>query len=214
MKKFIFPILALVLIASGCLPNLSPVTDSPPAVDIQATLNAIVQTGAAETLAALPTLTPVPAMDTATPAVEPVSTDTALPAIVENLTTTPATATFGPEVATFTSTPVLGMPTFTLTLGVRLYGTLPPAVPYNQVTLVNKAEAEAYISLQLSVVDGKVAILEYPVQTVVVIDAPVGEYIYVAWVGGRKMVGTFTLGHDRDITINLYKTEVIVEQGE
>jgi hypothetical protein len=179
MKKVIFPILALILITSGCLPTLFPATDSPPAVDIGVTINAIVLTGAAETLAALPSPTSVPVIDTATSPAEPlvpVSTDTPLPAVVENLTTTPATATFGPEIPT--STPILGVPTFTLTLGVRLYGTLPPALPSSPVTLVNRSETQAYISLQLTVVDGKVAILEYPVQTTVRIDAPVGEYLH------------------------------------
>ncbi len=216
MKKFALTILALALIASGCLPNLPSITDLPPAVDAQGTLNAVVQTGAAETLAAQPTATSVPAIDTATLPIEPAVpvTETPIPAVVENLTTTPATATLFAEGATSTSTPVPGVPTFTLTLGVRLYGTMPPALPSSPVTLVNKAETQAYISLQLSVVDGKVAILEYPVETVVTIDAPVGEYIYVAWVGGRKMVGTFTLHHGRGVTINLHRTEVTIDQDE
>jgi hypothetical protein len=218
MKKFFVPIIALVLIAGACLPSLTPISDSP-TVDSQATLESIIQTGAAETLAVQPTATAVPVIETLPPTIEPVlpaNTDTPVPiSPAENLTTTPATATLGPEIPTFTSTTVPGLPTLTPTLGILTYGTLPPAaVPFSQITLVNQSKVQAYISLQLSVIDGKVAILEYPVSGRVKVNAPIGEYVYVAWVGGRKMTGTFTLHRNQDLTITLYKDKVVVEKED
>lgn len=97
------------------------------------------------------------------------------------------------------------------TLAVRLYGTLPPDVPFSIITLVNKAKTEAYISLQVTMPDGKYSILEYPVEGRMNIKAPVGSYLYVTWVGGRKMVGEFRLHHGDDLTITLYKDRVAIQ---
>jgi hypothetical protein len=94
---------------------------------------------------------------------------------------------------------------------VRLYGTLPPAVPYSQVTLVNKAKTEAYISLQVTMPNGEYSILEYPVEGSVKIQAPVGHYLYVTWVGGRKMVGEFRLHQNDDRTITLFRDRVEIK---
>jgi hypothetical protein len=68
------------------------------------------------------------------------------------------------------------------TLAVRKYGTLPPAVPFRHITLVNKAKAEAYISLHVDL-DGSNTVIEYPVEGRIKIEAPVGFYNYVVWVG-------------------------------
>ena len=177
----------------------------------------------------LPVLSPtlVPAGDTATlpplsPSVPP--TD----ALAVTLTSTPiasaiatsATATFVIE----TATPFLTNPTSatTLTAGqltltaiptltIRLYGTLPPAVPSSEITLVNKARTEAYISLQVTMPDGKYSILEYPVEGTVRVQAPVGHYLYVSWVGGRKMVGEFRLRQNDDLSIHLFRDRVEIK---
>jgi len=77
--------------------------------------------------------------------------------------------------------------------------------------LVNKAKTEAYISLQVTMPDGKYSIIEYPVEGSIKIQAPVGSYLYVAWVGGRKMVGEFRLHQDDDLSIILYKDKVVIK---
>jgi hypothetical protein len=105
----------------------------------------------------------------------------------------------------------VGQATASPTLGIRTYGTLPPEVPYSNITLVNKAKAEAYISLQVTMPDGKYSIIEYPVEGRVKIQAPVGSYLYVTWVGGRKMVGEFRLRNNDDLTITLYKDRVTIQ---
>jgi hypothetical protein len=75
---------------------------------------------------------------------------------------------------------------------------------------LNKARAEAYISLQVTLNDGRYSILEYPVPNRVKIKAPLGRYIYVVWVGGNKLVGSFRLQADDSMTIYLYKDRVVL----
>jgi hypothetical protein len=93
-----------------------------------------------------------------------------------------------------------------------MYGTLPPAVPFSHITLVNKANAEAYISLHVDL-DGSNTVIEYPVEGRIKIQAPVGFYTYVTWVGGRKMVGEFKLHGDDDLTITLFKDKVVINRS-
>jgi hypothetical protein len=96
----------------------------------------------------------------------------------------------------------------TPTLGILLYGTLPPAVPSAKIKLVNKSQTQAYISLQNHQPNKEPAILEYPVVGQVRVDAPLGSYLYVVWVGGRKIVGEFSLGNGDDLTITIYRDKV------
>ena len=98
----------------------------------------------------------------------------------------------------------------TPTLGVRTYGTLPPLVPFAHITLINRAKAEAYISLHVDL-DGSNTVIEYPVNGTILIQAPLGFYRYVAWVGGREMVGEFRLKKDQDLTIILYKDRIEIK---
>jgi hypothetical protein len=79
------------------------------------------------------------------------------------------------------------------------------------VTLVNRAKTQAYISLQVVTEEGGPTIMEYPVQGRIQIQAPVGQYLYVAWIGGRKMVGEFRLHRDDDLEIFLYRDRVEVQ---
>ena len=217
MKKILVPILALTVMTAACLPVATP-PPSAPQVDTQATIDSIVNTAAAQTLAAQPTFTTT-TTDTATPTETPPPTDitVTLPGTgVPNLTTTPATATSGPvDDTTITSTPTAasssGEITLTPTLGVLTYGTLPPAVPSSDVFLINKSKAQAYISLQLCDTDAKGAILEYPVEGTVKIKAPLGNYIYVVWVGGRQLVGTLKVSKGEELKITIYKDKITIQ---
>src|ERR1044071_8045733 len=227
MKKTVVVLglmLALVLGACSQLPGFTPTPGTGPTVDSAATSDALFKTAVAQTLTAPPTVTATSVPNTATsvlPAASPtlVSSDTPVASAtsVADLTTTPVTATSGVATATLvpavTATPTLvtGQLTAIWTLAVRTYGTLPPAVPFSTVTLVNKAKTEAYISLQVTMPDGKYSILEYPVEGSVKIQAPVGSYLYVAWVGGNKMVGDFRLHHNDDLSITLYKDKVVIK---
>jgi len=221
MKKIL--ILTLVAILASSCSVLQPGQNPAPNVDTQATIDAIVQRSAEQTLAAQPSPTTVPPTDTATPVVaEPSPTTEVIEAITEepsstpapNLTTTPATATSGPVDSNPTATatqPVSSGPTLTPTLGILKYGTLPPAVPSAKITLVNKSKTQAYISLQNRPPDDNIAILEYPVEKEVKVSAPLGYYLYVVWVGGRKIVGEFTLNKNDEITVTIYRDRVEIK---
>lgn len=218
MKKIL--ILTLVAVLASSCSVLQQGQNPAPNVDTQATIDAIVQESARQTLAAQPSPTTAPptntatlvvADSTATETMNEVITDTPSPVPSPNLTTTPATATGEPVGSNPTATatqPVSSGPTLTPTLGILKYGTLPPAVPSASITLVNKSKTQAYISLQNRPPDDNIAILEYPVEKQVKISAPLGYYLYVAWVGGRKLVGEFNLHNNDEITITLYRDRV------
>jgi hypothetical protein len=218
MKKIAIVILAAHLLGA-CLPLTTTPAPNVPTVDVAGTVQAGAQTSVAQTLTALPTITVAPVTDTATPPIavptDTATTDPSTATLVPSLTTTPATATSAPANATFTSTATLasapGGATLIPTLTIRTYGTLPPAVPFATVILVNKANTEAYISLQVNTVQGGPTIIEYPVEGTVKIQAPIGEYLYVAWVGGRKMVGNFRLRQVDELKITLFRDRVVIE---
>ena len=219
MKRTVAFVFATALFLSACIPALStpkPVADTP-SVDIQATDEALAATLVAETLKSVPTPTLVPS-DTP----EPTATFT-LPAtatVTGTLTPDP-NATASPTLAqadtatstalTVTATGTLPTPTPTETLHVRFFGTLPPAIPYGKVNLINKSKAEVYVSLYCTTVDGYTTILEYPVGGRLHVSAPAGKYTYVAWVGGRQFQGRFSLGKKNEMSITFEKDKVIIK---
>jgi hypothetical protein len=240
MKKNVLvlaTLLALLFGACSQIPGLTPTpgTASSPTINP----DELFQTAVAQTLTALPTLpsgsvtdtaipgletTPPPDTETPTPVASPVLSNTDTPGVTQtptpiiDLSATSGTATG--FVPTATSLPANVTPPATLaagqvtpiwTLAIRTYGTLPPAVPFSQVTLINKANTEAYISLQVTMPDGTYSIIEYPVEGRIKIDAPVGSYLYVAWVGGRKMVGEFRLSNNDDLSITLFRDRVVIK---
>jgi len=207
MKKVIFSILTLALATLACSTSDFTQPPVPPTATLEIQQASKVPI---ETLAAPITPTIASVTETITPTVEvnePTST------LEANLTTTPATSTIGPA-DSITAAPIksqAGTPTLTPTLGILTYGTLPPAVPFSKVTLINKSKAQAYISLQNYPANGNTAILEYPVGKRVEVKAPLGYYVYIVWVGGRQITGSFTLHKDNDVTIIIYKDKVITQ---
>lgn len=91
------------------------------------------------------------------------------------------------------------------------HGTVPRGTPHGSVRLSNKSKTEVYVSLQGTTPDGFDVIREYPVDGTMVVRVPAGWYVYVAWVGGRKMVGQFNLTELSDISLTFNKDKVIVE---
>ncbi|MGZ9221694.1 MAG: hypothetical protein ACXW4Q_06265 [Anaerolineales bacterium] len=222
MKKTVILGLIVALALGGCvLPaipttNIGSTPNTGPTVDVAGTVDAILKTALAQTLTAQPTVTSVPPTDTPTSVLEsfvPVtivaSTFTATP--VTDPATTPATATGGPGDSISTATLAAVVPGTSIpTLTIRLWGTLPPAVPSSDIILINKSKTQAYISLQVTSPDGRYAVLEYPVVGRIEIKAPIGSYLYVAWVGGNKMVGNFKLHGNEELSITLYKDKIDV----
>jgi len=214
MKK-LYGLLVMAFILNACLPAPAPSAgDSAPNVDTNATIDALVKFAAAQTLAALPSPTSQPTSEpastlTETPVVN--GTTTTSPTPVPNLTTTPVTATSGTEIIATSTPPTNTGITSTPTLGILKYGTLPPAVAFSQITLVNKSKVQAYISLQNCPPDRTWTILEYPVKKEVKVNAPLGPYMYVAWIGGRQFTGSFKLSKNQELTITLYKDKITIQ---
>ena len=213
MKRMFFAIAILLFVGACLLPtNLLPNTAGEPTV-----VSESIQTSLPTDTATLPpTFTAVSVTDTSIPpTTSPVPTETATETTTPfpNLTTTPATATeFTVSPAVLTSTlAITGSGTPSPTPGVLTYGTLPPEVPFSQINLVNRAKRQAYISLQVTTIEGGATILEYPVYGRIKVKAPLGYYLYVAWVGGNKMVGEFRLHRGAEITIILYPDRVEIK---
>jgi hypothetical protein len=221
MKRAVISV-ALILLTAACLPlTPSPAPPTSPVVDNAGTADAMLKTAIAQTLAVLPTNSPLPPLSSATsaatstpemfPTLTPDNAQTATQAAISTAQFS-STGTF--EASTSTPGPVsgpIGSATTTHTPAVLTYGTLPPAVPFASITLVNRAKTQAYISLQVVTAEGGPTIMEYPVHGRINIQAPTGQYLYVAWVGGRKMVGEFRLRQEDDLEILLYRDRIEVK---
>lgn len=230
MKRTGVCLLVMAFFMSACIPALPSLQqpDGAPAVDIQATDAALALTLAVETLNALPTPTLEPATDTPAPTVTFTESATVTATATNSLTPDPnasATNTLTPNpnatgtatgtsvTATVTATGTLTTPftpTATETLYARFYGTLPPAIPYGKVSLINRSKSEVYISMNCTTVDGYTTIIEYPVPKGMRVSAPAGSYTYVAWVGGRQFQGSFSLGKNNEVAITFMKDKVTV----
>lgn len=227
MKKNVLVLgLLLSFLLGSCQGLFTPTPPTGPTIDSAATSDSLFKTAVAQTLTARPTLPSASAtlpVESATPvlaatdpqtttATQGFTTPVDLTATLPTGTGEIPTATAGLVNATPSATTTLasGQVTAIWTLAVRKYGTLPPAVPFRHITLVNKAKAEAYISLHVDL-DGSNTVIEYPVKGRIKIEAPVGFYTYVAWVGGRKMVGEFKLHNNEDLTITLFKDKVVIK---
>lgn len=219
MKKIPFLVIVLSLSLSACLPaflqpqatatSLAPISVE----DLQATATILAQ-GALQsqpspTLA--PSDTPVAVIETNTPTQE-IPTETAVPAsptltatlgaAISNSGTTAPTTT---SILAVGSTPTVGTP------HPLHYGTMPPNLPFGKITLINRSKAEVYISLRCVTKDGYVTIIEYPVGGMAKTTAPAGKYTYVVWVGGRQIIGEFTLDKSQDLTIKIFKDRVEIK---
>lgn len=224
VKKLIL-FFSMAVVIAACLPapaqqdtNPSPIPDEilqvTAAVLAEQTLQA-----AAPTETTLPSETPVivtpsltATLPTPTETVNPVlltltatllaGTPTNDPAVAIAESTTSST----PSATTIASTgPITGSPE------PLFYGTLPPNLPYGTVNLFNRAHVEVYISLRCVTKDGYVTIIEYPVKKTVTASAPAGKYTYVAWVGGQKFQGSFSLDKDGFVTITFFNDKVNVK---
>ncbi len=229
MNRIIALVIFLSILLSACLPassqpqaaNLTPISDTV----LQATAAILAQ----QTLQSLPTNTSLPSSTpiVTTPTHTPTlttPTETQNP-ILLTLTATLGTGTVAPgtdiagsstltgvETAQTTNTPGnTSNPLTPTTPHPQFYGTLPPAVPYNLIVLTNKAEVDVYISLRCETPSGNVTILEYPVKKITEVEAPVGQYTYVAWVGGRQFTGAFALSKDKAIKVDFFKSRIAIK---
>jgi hypothetical protein len=219
MKKIFFLFAALCFIVSACTSPATPQAGPTPLLeaDIQATVALQVE----QTLQSLPTLTlapsntPVVVTSTSTPTqAAPAST----PTETQNPTLLTLTATLGTGTVVPGTLPFTATPSFTPTpapIGTnhyQYYGTMPPNLPFGSISMLNKSKRDAYISLQCTTPDGYVTVIEYPVGgSRLNIDAPAGKYIYVAWVGGRKISGNFKLDKLQDLDLTIFKDRIEIK---
>lgn len=220
IKRILF-VITLAGLLSACLPSLPGSQNGPtPIPDEELQLTAAVLSE--QTLAALPTQSPIP-------------TETPIILSPEATATQPApTETENPVLLTLTATLLVGTPTLgtpsseTVTLetptpGTQstaipgnpsggVVGTQAPFLPYGTIQLFNKSDADAYISLRCVTKEGYVTLLEYPVLKNFSVQAPAGSYTYIAWVGGRQFDGSFKMDKDGFVTITFYKNRINVKK--
>ncbi len=230
MKKIIVLVIVLSALLSACLPAAFQSQAANPTPISEAALQATAAILSQQTLQALPTETAVPSntpvLLTPTNTLVPSTpTETQNP-ILLTLTATLGTGTVtagteaaGDSVTTSNGTiqaPVISSVTPnpltpSTTPHPQFYGTLPPDVPSGVIILTNKAEAEVYISLRCVTGNGNVTILEYPVKKYLDVEAPVGKYTYVAWVGGREFTGAFSLSNEKALKIEFFKNRITIK---
>jgi hypothetical protein len=159
---------------------------------------------------------------TSTPVIAPTSSPTATltftpipsltPTAVVETALTPGAGATGSPAASFTPV-VLGTlqatGTATLVEPISL-DKLPPDTVYKRVRIDNESRAQMDISLHCTTHQGLHTILEYTNVRNLTIEAPEGDYVYVVYVGGRQIVGTFSLRHVPSVYITVYKDHVTV----
>jgi hypothetical protein len=232
MKKVFLLFAASCFILSACVPDmLKPQATSPaPAPISEADIQATVAVQVAQTLQALPTPTLAPSN---TPVV---ATATSAPTQTQTqpMPTVTATGTQNPTLLTLTAT--LGTGTVTLTAGTagtlpftatsnlsisgtvtgtpyyQYAGTMPPDLPFGNISLINMSKTAASISLRCETKDGYVTYIDYPLGGSTVDDSiPAGSYTYVAWVGGREFSNRFKLDKFQDLKFIIYKDRIEIK---
>ena len=91
------------------------------------------------------------------------------------------------------------------------YGTVPAKASYRTIRLINYANADVYVSLQGITTTDKVKVInEYSVNGSKTVSVPVGQYHYVAWIGGNQFVGDFKLREGVTLSMKFYSNRVTV----
>ena len=218
-RRLAFVVLILSVALNACVPGLSPIS----AGDSQATAIALAGTLAALTQAALPTPS-LPPSNTPLPTFTATTAPSATGAPTNTATSTPeatsaANATGSPTptgAMTLSTVPGTASGTVTATLtptpGVLLYGTVPPAVPYGRVHLINLTNEMVYISFHCTLENGLTSYLEYPVYARIVASIPAGPCHYVAWVKGRQFIGDIRIKKSLEYTFTFKRQKIIITQ--
>ncbi len=196
-------VLALSLTLTACLPSLQnlviPTIPAPQAMSPAAPLPAA---SALPSATALPTTTPT-APFTPIATFTPGGGTSTTPSPTPSSTGTQPTPT-GPT-AMFTQAAAPG----TLPVSVNM-DKLPRDTVYKPVVIRNKSHAQMDISLHCTTHQGLQTVIEYEHVRTLSDEIPECDYVYVVWVGGRQIVGSFTLYRISDIAITVYAQRVEV----
>jgi hypothetical protein len=87
---------------------------------------------------------------------------------------------------------------------------LPPGTVYKSVRIQNQSHSQMDVSLHCTTIHGLHTVLEYNNVRNLTTQAPEGDYIYVLYVGGRQMSGSFSLLHVPAVTITVYADRVAI----
>jgi hypothetical protein len=190
-------VLASGLWLAACLPNL-PSFVSPAAVNVTASVETTPTIAVLVT--EMPTMSLVPAP---TILVSAAGAFTAIPTF---------TSTNGAEASAVSSiTPAPSVPSATATIleSVSL-DKLPPGTVYKSVRIENRSRSQMDISLHCTTLRGLQTVLEYGGVKNLTVQAPEGRYVYVVYVGGRQLVGSFELLAAPSLTITVYADRVAI----
>lgn len=182
---------------AACLPNL-PSFVSPATVHVTASVEMTPTSAAVVTQTQTTTLVPA-----ATTLVNTSGTFTAIPTF---------TSTNGPEISAvsgMTPTPSLPPETAIVLESVSL-DKLPPGTVYKPVRVENRSRSRMDISLHCTTLRGLQTVLEYEGVKNLTVQAPEGRYVYVVYVGGRQIVGSFELLAAPNLTITVYADRVAI----
>ncbi len=125
---------------------------------------------------------------------------------------TPSTGAASPAAtiittATIQPTQLTGTPTVFESVSLDK---LPPGTVYKRVRIENQSHSQMDISLHCTTIQGLHTVLEYEKVKNLTIEAPEGDYIYVVYVGGRPMSGSFSLLRVPNVTITVYADRVAI----
>lgn len=218
-RRLAFIVLILSVALSACMPGLVPIS----AGDSQATANALAGTQAAQTMAVLPTPT-VQSTDTPLPTLTVAAAASATQSPTQTATTAPGSTNTASATVTATGSlavtasptatvgTVVGTSTFTPTPGILLYGTVPPAVPYGRVHLVNLTNRMVYISFHCVLENDLTSYLEYPVYSRLTASIPAGFCHYVAFVKGEQFTGDVRIKKQTEYTFTFKRQSIKITQ--
>ncbi|RME86727.1 MAG: hypothetical protein D6770_11215, partial [Anaerolineae bacterium] len=131
----------------------------------------------------------------------------------------PPTATFTPLITdTPTATPIGGLPTAQpdatppadTSSPSLIIDTPPPSIPQTPLVLNNRSKAPVSLTLYGTTSPHEYSVYyEYDFTGTLTVTIPTGTYRYVAWVGGKKFTGSFTLKSHK-LTLSFYKDKVSI----
>lgn len=87
---------------------------------------------------------------------------------------------------------------------------LPPGTIYKRVRIENQAHEQMDISLHGTTKQGLHTVIEYNNVKNMTVEVPDGDYVYVFYVGGHRLVGSFSLLHESSVVLTVYKDRVAV----
>ena len=195
--------LVSVLILAACLPSI------PNPLNINLSSPTLV-----------PQQSPSPvASPTVTPTIEPSSTPTFLPTStftpIPSLTPTVFSSPTATSISTDTAIPIVsGTPAaISMTVVVEtdtagLHGPLNSI--YLPAHIDNFSHSQVDISLHCTTIKGVEIVLEFNNVRHISTNLPQGNYVYVAYVGGRQMIGNFSFLTARKLRITIYSDSVVI----